>query len=125
MKRQKEKPTLCEKSMFLVANIIKLSSAHLASISTFGASSVNRFPAAEKTSVPAGAKVPTTDALLVPQRQQKAPSKPEEISGSRQPHKDGPSDKDINERASVFIKRVHENNLNACTQLLQKSNPAP
>ncbi|KAF3431357.1 hypothetical protein FNV43_RR26088 [Rhamnella rubrinervis] len=125
MKHKKKKSTLCEKSMLLVANIINMSAIPLARISAFGASTVYKLPAAKKRGIRAstGAEVTsTTTALLAPQRPRRqrttSSSEPEEISGSRSvPHKDGPSHKDIDARASDFIRRIRENNLNA-------SNPA-
>lgn len=125
-KKKKKKSTLCEKSMLLVANIIKLSSIPLARISTFQTSTVYKLPAANKTGIrPSRAEVAsTTKALLVPQRPRRqrttSSSEAEEINGSRSvPHKDGPSYNDIDGRASDFIRRIHEKNLNASNQLLQ------
>lgn len=109
----KKKKSLCEKSMLLVANIIKLSSASLASFS-FG-TSVYSLPMAgdnEKPGVPAGAKLATTKALLAsqrprrprPQLQQEVP----EQTGSR-PYS---APEDIDVRATDFIRWKQEKNQN-------------
>lgn len=113
-KVHKNKKSLCEKSMLLVANIIKLSYAPLASFS-FG-TSVYRSPVAaekEKPGIPDGVKVATTKTLLVPQRPRRpSPQLHQELvpekTGSRPYSSLVETHKDIDGRATDFIRWKHQ-----------------
>lgn len=112
-----KKKSLCEKSMMLVANIIKLSSLSLSS-TIYGTT----FKQPPIDAVPATAKVPSANVSMLPQVPRSQGSQEPE-SNSKQNYsyfieleKENSShvicENDIDERAADYIKRTHERNRN-------------
>ena len=111
-----KKKSLCKKSMMLVANIMKLSTISLASMSLG-----TNFKQPPIDCVPATAEVPSVNASMVPefprsQRSQEPESDPKQYSYLIEPEKDNSSyvicERDIDEKAAEYIKRIHERNRN-------------
>ncbi|KAK7848043.1 hypothetical protein CFP56_005592 [Quercus suber] len=102
--------------MMLVANIMKLSTLSLASMSLG-----TTFKQPPIDCVPATAKVPSVNASMVPefprsQRSQEPENNPKQYSYLIEPEKDKSSyaicESDIDDKAAEYIKRIHERNRN-------------
>ncbi|EXB74732.1 hypothetical protein L484_011011 [Morus notabilis] len=131
---KQKKKSLCEKSMLLVANIIKLSSLSFVTVSFNKKTSVRSTPKAveKKRASSSTAKVAETMDSLVPECSRSQRSKEPE-SGSKPrsclmelPKKVSPlyvtreKEQDIDDRAADFIRRTHEkikkSDLNSATK---------